>query len=410
MKKTLLSLFVGAIAFTAFGQSNNQIQVLDQTIKFDKTYEFNNVAKGTTTCSTDTVDYTLAKATGLAALSLNNATSAQALGQYFNAPQSLTLHGATFYAYKTDATGGITQTIGIEVYLAGPDSMPTGAALTSTTITVDTTFEGGSLAVLEKTVNFSAPIAVSQPYVIVISNPSPNSIGVVCNSYTAGDGAQEWLCGVDLFGTWTRPYLVAVGPSNFDADMLIHPMVSYDITIEFTVDNCLTGPGGSVSFTNTSSPILNDRMYSQAAFVGNTDTSYIYDFGDASGLVYEENPSHIYAVNQAYSVTMGAGIQGWRTFCVEQHTAPVDMCTGIDEANENDLVIYPNPVNDVLTIKGLTNNSIITVFDVAGKIILTENCTSNIHTVSTDGLTSGIYYVKIIDEANTSKAYKIVKE
>lgn len=410
MKKILLSLFIGGIAFSASSQNNNVLQEMDAAIHFDKNQLLTPTAKGTTPCSTDTVDYTLAKATGLAALTLNNATSAQALGQYFNAPQSLTLHGATFYAYKVDATGGITIDVDVEVYLAGADSMPTGAPLLSMTVPVDTTFGGGSLTALEKTAAFASPIVVTQPYVVVVSNNSPNGIGAVCNSYTAGDGAQEWLCGVNLFGNWTRPYDVVVGGNAFDADMLIHPMVSYDINIEFTVDNCLTGAGGSVSFTNTSSPILNDRMYSQAAFIGNTDTSYVYDFGDATPVVYEENPTHIYAINQAYSVTMVAGITGWRTFCAEQHTAPVDMCTGINESNQNNLVMYPNPVKDVLTINGLTSNSTITVIDVAGKVVLIENSIHTTHTVSTNQLTAGIYYVKIVDEANTAQAYKIIKE
>lgn len=105
--------------------------------------------------------------------------------------------------------------------------------MASGTITVDTTFGGGALSVLEKNISFSTPVTVNQPYVIVIGNYSANGMGMVCNSWTATDGGQEWLAGVDLFGTWTRSYNVVIGGVPFDADPLVLPHVSYDLTSDF---------------------------------------------------------------------------------------------------------------------------------------------------------------------------------
>jgi hypothetical protein len=415
MKKTLLSLFVCGLAFSTSAQNNNQLQGVDKTFKFDK-YEkaTSTAAKGTVTCDNDTLDYTYAKATGLAALNLNNATSAQSVSQYFNAPQSITVHGADFYAYKVDATGGISVNVNVEIYLAGADSMPTGAALASVSVPVDTTFGGGSLVALKKTANFSTPVVVNQPYVIVIDNNTANGVGVLSNSYTNGDGAQEWLSSANLFGTWTRSYGLVLGGTVYDADIIIQPFVSYDLTVDFTVDGCLpTTGGGSIDFTSTSSPILNDRMYSLAAYLGNTDTSYIYNFGDDTTLFYQENPTHVYATSGSFNVTLAAGIQGWRStgICFETQTGIVDICTGIDENNNSTLTLYPNPVNNLLNIIGLENNSAINIYDLTGKLVISKNnLTSTTNSISTESLKAGVYFVSVSSDNTPTKTIKIIKE
>ena len=414
MKKTLLSLFVCGLTFSAVAQTNSQLQAVDQTFKFDKYENNTSSAKGTITCDNDTLDYTIAKATGLAGINLNNATSARSIGQYFNAPQSITVYGTTFYAYKIDATGGISTNVNVEIYLAGADSMPTGAPLASVSVAVDTTFGGGTLAAMEKTAVFSSPVVVNQPYVIVVDNNSANGIGVINNSYTAGDGGQEWLSSANLFGNWTRSYALVLGGTPFDADAIFQPYVSYDVTIDFTVVGCLPATGGgSISCTNASSPILNDRMYSLAAFIGNTDTSYIYNFGDGPTLVYEENPTYNYAASGTYTVTLLAGIQGWRSagICSESQTGTADICTGINENNNSTLSLYPNPVNNLLTINGLENNSAINIYDVTGKLVISKNNLANSnYSLSTESLNAGVYFVSISNKNIASKTIKIIKQ
>lgn len=407
MKKTLLSLFACGLIVSAHSQ-NNQLQGVDKTFKFDK-YESNLSAtsKGTISCDNDTVDYVLAKATGLSGLNLNTATSARSLGQYFNAPQAITIYGADFYAYKIDATGGASTNVTVEVYLAGADSLPTGAALASVAVPVDTTFGTGSLTTLMKTAVFTTPIVVSQPYIIVIDNNSANGIALVNNSYTAADGAQEWLSSANLFGTWTRSYMLSLGGNVFDADALIQPFVSYDVTVDFTFAGCLPSTGGgSISFTNASSPIINDRMYSLAAYLGNTDTSYIYNFGDDTTLFYEENPTHAYAVSGAYTVTLAAGIQGWRStgICFEVQTGDVDICTGINENVNSSLTAYPNPTSSTFNIAlNDTKATTIRITDITGKVVKTETVLSNVVNINVENLPVGLYVYQVIN--NESVVY-----
>ena len=61
-----------------------------------------NVVSITQTGTCEVVQYALAKATGLRAININNATSATAFEQYVNAPQPITVYGVDFYAYKSN--------------------------------------------------------------------------------------------------------------------------------------------------------------------------------------------------------------------------------------------------------------------------------------------------------------------
>ncbi len=307
----------------------------------------------TTSCSTDTVSFPQARATGLQALNINNATSAEAVSQYFNAPQSITVRGFDFYAYKLDDIGGITINVLCELYLAGPDSMPTGAALASVNVAVDTSFNNGSLATLKKQAIFASAVTVNQPYVVVVSNFSPIGIGMLSNSYQAvpADGQMSWLAGIRIFGTWIRSYAVNVGGTVFDADWLMHPYVAYDLTADFMKDvTCLDTANTPVNFTNASSPILYDLMYNQAAFVGSSPLSSTWDFGDGSATVQDSSTTHTYAVVGAYTVSRTDSLFGWSTTCVDEMTMDFQtndlMCPGNTTSATNILEDYTSLTTD----------------------------------------------------------------
>ena len=142
-----------------------------------------DASRATTMCTQDTVRYPLAKANGLQALSINNATSASAVAQYYDAPQAITVSGLEFYSWKPDLTGGSSIVIDVELYLAGADSAPTGAPLRTTTITIDTTFGTGALNTISKEAIFTTPVTVTAPYCMVISNSSATNISVVFNDW-----------------------------------------------------------------------------------------------------------------------------------------------------------------------------------------------------------------------------------
>jgi len=69
--------------------------------------------------------------------------------------------------------------------------------------------------------------------------------------------------------------------------------------------------------------------------------------------------------------------------------------------------IYPNPVSDVLNIKGLeTELTSVSIYTINGQKALTQ--TSNLDRINTSGLAQGVYFVEL-RSANATKTLKIVK-
>jgi len=279
-----------------------------------------------TACALDTVQYPLAKATSLAALNINSSTSAGAAGQYYDAPQAITITGFDFYAYSITLP---SLNVLAQLYLAGPDSLPTGVPLASISVSVDSTFGGGALEVLRKTAVFSTAVTLSVPYIIVVSNNSANAMGLVSNSYATADGQQEWLASLLIGASWLNGYNVNTGTTTFDADWLFHPLVNYSLTASFAASPaCIVAPSTTVSFTNTSSGVLSNRMYNQAVFLDLGSLSYSWNFGNGTSPAYAIDTSVNFAGPAQYDVTLTDTIYGWTSTCfhdtvISLGTAPI---------------------------------------------------------------------------------------
>lgn len=317
MRKTsILILFVLTCLFGMEGVAQG-LQTVEANLswgdkRFNPNFHVNN--SRTVNCGPDTVEYAIAKATGLRALSVNNATSAQAVAQYYDCPQPITVSGFTFYGWSSSLP---VVPVTCSVFYLGPDSLPTGAPLATAVFGLDSTFGTGSLTTLERNVNFAVPVTLTQPYSLVISNASSNNVAIVSNDYTVQDGQFEWLASVDLFGTWTAGYDVLVGGNQFNGDFLLHAHATYDITAGFSTTGCYD-VNVPVNFTNSSSPIQGNRMYSLAAYLGSPGLQYTWDFGDGSATVNAVDTFHTYTMGgMPYQVTLVDTMFGWYSVCTE---------------------------------------------------------------------------------------------
>jgi len=392
MKRIILSL---ALLTGTLSMAQNTVETTDRLPNFNPEDVFRKQSfDRTVTCGLDTVYYLTAKATGTSGLAINNATSASAMAQYFDAPQDITISGLDFVAVKADATGGPSIDVDVEIYAAGADSLPTGTALAATTVAVDTNFYGGNLALLTKQATFSSAVTVSSAYCIVITNNSPNSINMYSNDYLAGDGGQEWLASAMIGGNWLRSYQVSVGGNAYDADMFMHPYVTYDLTADFSITpNCQDG--GMVTANHMSTTVAENRMYSFEAFLGTPENQYTWDWGDASPTDNGTAPTHTYAAG-TYNVTLTDSIIGWTSNCAEAITkSTCDQPATIGE-NELAVSVYPNPSNGLVTVNSTETISQVQVIDLGGRIILMdENKDFNSTTIDLTSVPAGVYILKI---------------
>lgn len=72
-----------------------------------------------------------------------------------------------------------------------------------------------------------------------------------------------------------------------------------------------------------------------------------------------------------------------------------------------DVNIYPNPVKNTLHISKTTNIKSLEIYSIQGQVMLTQK--SQFETVDMSQLQSGLYFLKLTDNANRSKTIKIAK-
>lgn len=277
-------------------------------------------------CGTDTVNYTYNKTTTLNTVSLNNATSGNAFAQWYPSPQNITIHGFEFFAWQTAMNSTIV-TLTCRVYLAGTDSLPLGAPLASVNVPVDSTFGGGMLTALRKKAIFPIAITTANPngYVLTIETSSATNVAVVANSWTASppNGRAEWLSSVRIGTAFIRSYNINIGGPVFNADFIMQPFVSYNLSANFTPSQTCISVGNPITFTNTSSAVLFNRFYNTRAFFNIPQFSCQWNYGDTSGNFFAINGVRTYNHNVTYPVRLYDTLYGWMRGCADEITKEI---------------------------------------------------------------------------------------
>ncbi len=87
---------------------------------------------------------------------------------------------------------------------------------------------------------------------------------------------------------------------------------------------------------------------------------------------------------------------------------------GVGNVNApNEISVYPNPINNFVTVSGLSVSDNVSIYDVAGRKVseTKEVKTAGLQTFFVADLLAGVYFVSVTDEAGNSKAViRLVKE
>ena len=136
-------------------------------------------------------------------------------------------------------------------------------------------------------------------------------------------------------------------------------------------------------------------------------------------LYCENNPLlSLYAKNNAIESTLNYGLsETLQYICLDesqvsayQAQLPNPNCiinsacstlANTDFSNETELIIYPNPVSEILNIQSnLEKVTSIQVYNTLGQMVLTNSQNSNISEINVSVLTAGKYFIKIETENN----------
>lgn len=138
--------------------------------------------------------------------------------------------------------------------------------------------------------------------------------------------------------------------------------------------------GSTATFTNFSTSVNNSLTYS-------------WNFGDGS-TSSAQNPSHTYATNGTYTVTLIA------SNCIFSDTITQTIqigTTSMEETPEAKFTFYPNPTTDQITIISDIQllGSIYTIYDYTGKAVLTGTVLSEKSVIDLGNLSNGLYFLSV---------------
>ena len=159
---------------------------------------------------------------------------------------------------------------------------------------------------------------------------------------------------------------------------------------------------GAPTSSFTQSNVVYDYTFTSTSLDA---TSWSWDFGDGMGVSSIENPNYTYTTNGIFTVTLivenGCG--------TDTYTEQVTITgVGIDENVQSMLVVYPNPVNDFLTLQ-IQEDQLgedYSIRDVTGKVLSSGTFKAIETSIGVKNFAQGIYFISLGSRSNSIKFVK----
>lgn len=220
------------------------------------------------------------------------------------------------------------------------------------------------------------------------------------------DGLDQVVGGYD---PTSYPYYVPVfeeriaTPSNFSIDIVGSPVDGTDYEISATVEilegNTTENLGVVVVVTETDCPAIgadNQNFVARAAYPDQNGTSV--DFSSQTIQVIDQTIT----IDDSWvfeNCELVVFIQNMDTWEIYQGTSVMmtDITTGINEIiSDEDIQVYPNPADDVVSIRSPEQIRMVNVFNQSGQIVYSGTANSNLYQFSTSDLNAGLYLFRIV--------------
>ncbi len=138
-------------------------------------------------------------------------------------------------------------------------------------------------------------------------------------------------------------------------------------------------------------------------------------FNDTTWTVY--NPTNTsYGLLHEFIDDIAFDAQGNKWICTDNGLTLMkeqSPTTGIKTVNNaDDLVVFPNPIEDYLNLKSNNNlqGAFLSIIDIYGKTVYTQKLNSNQLIITTENLASGIYFIKVESLNGLVVTRRFVKE
>lgn len=204
----------------------------------------------------------------------------------------------------------------------------------------------------------------------------------------------------DYFGTTPPQCNTATNFGFFDLTLddgteVVYGDAGQVLTVHATIQNTSDSENVIVDIMRENVDVPNGWLTSLCVDVclnsNVSQTTVIIPPGFAQSFTFYFFTGSIPGVGSA-SVRFLNGIEPWNQEVIE-FVAVTDLSTNVDDSNLSQLIIFPNPVAEVLTIQSSTNNRESTYFitDLTGKSVMSGSMISDITRIDVSELPSGVY-------------------
>ncbi len=223
----------------------------------------------------------------------------------------------------------------------------------------------------------------------------------------AGGGTDQ---GISYSYDGGRHWTVITAGGDYDANSWINPVTGWagsttaskkstggmyiytgdslvQMAARFVASDTAIALGGSVTYTNLS---VGFPTLSSWAFTGGIPATY-------SGTT---PPAITYNTPGRFNVRLIVH-NDWTTDTLIKVGYIYVGGVGINELSKNDVTVFPNPVKDMMTVQSNSNIKQLYVYNAAGQIVINQAVNTTKITVSTVGLSTGVYSLKAIMDDGT---------
>jgi hypothetical protein len=238
------------------------------------------------------------------------------------------------------------------------------------------------------------------------------------NAPTTGNATQTFCAGatvselaVNASGGATVKYYVANNATALPGSTVMADGTTYAVTQ--TVGQC-ESPAVNITVTVNAVPAAPAGADTQQFNAGETiadlevtvvNGAVITWYVDDNGNMAEVPMTTVLADGMTYYVTQT--LNGCESAA---KAIVVDEVLGTEGFELKNLVAYPNPVSDVLTISNGTALDKIAVYNLLGQSVLSQKAEGNSTEVNVSGLPAGSYTVKVITAGGASASLKVMKQ
>lgn len=194
-------------------------------------------------------------------------------------------------------------------------------------------------------------------------------------------------------------FKVTFDKTNGEIDVFVNDVFKaswQDATPHTTNGDFVSFRSGDAVYTVNNLKIYHDRNSAALIKIGNGPTDDIRYEGTPAGKIKS------IVIDNAKNVST-----------IAEELVNVDWITAINEMDENEIKMYPNPVKDLLYLefnKALRENSTVIVRDVINREVITHTIqNSNRQKIDVSVLSNGLYFLEVNDN-NAKKIFKFLKE